>query len=190
VNTLWHHLADGGIPFAEKAVRTVAVYLVLAVLLRLAGKRELAQLTGFDLVVMLLLSNVVQNAIIGPDNSLTGGLVGAVVLISANAVMVRLCAMFPALDWLFNGRPAVLARNGAYDGRMLRWLALRPGTIDQAILEQGGSGVRDTHLVTLEPGGAVLVRLREEEQDASRGDVADLRARLDRIEALLLTMNR
>jgi uncharacterized membrane protein YcaP (DUF421 family) len=71
------------IPLLEKVLRTIAVYLFLVLALRLAGKRELAQLNSFDLVVLLLLSNTVQNAIIGPDNSLVGGLVGASVLLGA-----------------------------------------------------------------------------------------------------------
>ena len=80
------------IPVAEKLIRTVAVYGGIAILLRVAGKPDLAQLSTFDLVVMLLLSNVVQNAIIGADNSLSGGLLGAVVLVAANAVWVRVVA--------------------------------------------------------------------------------------------------
>jgi hypothetical protein len=72
------------IPLLEKVLRSIAVYLFLVVALRLGGKRELAQLNSFDLVVLLLLSNTVQNAIIGPDNSLLGGLLGATVLLAAN----------------------------------------------------------------------------------------------------------
>ena len=71
---MWNDLLSLGVSAPEKILRTVVIYLVLAVLLRLAGKRDLAQLNSFDLVVMLLLSNVVQNAVIGPDNSLLGGL--------------------------------------------------------------------------------------------------------------------
>ena len=78
-----------GIPVAEKAIRTGAVYGGIIVLLRLGGKRDLAQLNSFDLVVLLLLSNVVQNAVIGNDNSLAGGLFGAGVLVGVNAVVVR-----------------------------------------------------------------------------------------------------
>ncbi|MES1248337.1 MAG: DUF421 domain-containing protein, partial [Actinomycetota bacterium] len=84
-----HNLVHLGISPWEKAVRTAAVYLVLLALLHLAGKRELAQLNSFDLVVLLLLSNVVQNAIIGNDNSLLGGLLGAAILIVVNVVVVR-----------------------------------------------------------------------------------------------------
>jgi uncharacterized membrane protein YcaP (DUF421 family) len=78
------------LPLLEKVLRTIAVYLFLVLALRLAGKRELAQLNSFDLVVLLLLSNTVQNAIIGPDNSLLGGLLGAAVLLSANYTTVGL----------------------------------------------------------------------------------------------------
>jgi hypothetical protein len=77
------------IPLLDKVLRTIAVYLFLVLALRLAGKRELAQLNSFDLVVVLLLSNTVQNAIIGPDNSLLGGLLGAAVLLAANYTTVR-----------------------------------------------------------------------------------------------------
>src|SRR6185295_10077352 len=73
---MWNDLMGLGVSTPEKILRTVVIYLVLAVLLRLAGKRDLAQLNSFDLVVMLLLSNVVQNAVIGPDNSLLGGIIG------------------------------------------------------------------------------------------------------------------
>lgn len=182
---MWQSMLDVGIPLMEKVIRTAAVYLALAVLLRLAGKRELAQLTGFDLVVMLLLSNVVQNAIIGPDNSLLGGLVGAATLLAVNAVLVRVSVIVPVIGWWFGGTPTVLASDGAYDTRALRRLGLRAATVDQAILEQGGDSVRDTRLVTLEPGGNLLVRLREAEQNATQADIDDLRARLDRIERLL-----
>ncbi len=85
-----HDLWTSGEPLAEKVIRTVAVYLGVLLLLRLAGKRDLAQLNTSDLVVLLLLSNVVQNAVIGDDNSLVGGLVGAVALVAVNSVIVRL----------------------------------------------------------------------------------------------------
>lgn len=84
-----HDVLHMGVPVLDKAIRTVGVYLGIVVLLRLVGKRDLAQLNSFDLAVIMLLSNVVQNAIIGPDNSLTGGLLGAVILVALNAVGVR-----------------------------------------------------------------------------------------------------
>jgi len=83
--SIWQSMFGFEIPATEKILRTLGVYLGLAIIMRLAGKRQLAQLNSFDLIVMLLLSNVVQNAVIGPDNSLTGGLLGAVVLVGFNA---------------------------------------------------------------------------------------------------------
>ena len=77
MHTIWTDLIVPGVPIGEKVVRTFAVYAFLLVGLRLAGKRELGQLNAFDLVVLLLLSNTVQNAIIGSDNSLSGGIIGA-----------------------------------------------------------------------------------------------------------------
>jgi uncharacterized membrane protein YcaP (DUF421 family) len=173
-----------GVPVVDKIVRTIVVFLVVAAMLRFAGKREMAQLNGFDFVVMLLLSNVVQNAIIGPDNSLWGGIVGAVTLLVANALLVRL--FIGRLD----SKPIVLAEDGAYDRKAMRRLALRQGEVDQVIQAQGGDDVSDVDKITLEPGGAVVVRLRHAEQSAGYGDVQALNARLDRIERLLEELAR
>ncbi|WP_067476160.1 DUF421 domain-containing protein [Actinomadura hibisca] len=182
---MWQDLWGMGVPVADKAVRTVAVFLVVVLLLRFAGRRELAQLNGLDFVVMLLLSNVVQNAVIGPDNSLLGGLLGAVFLLVANGVLTRLIVHVPWVSGLVRGRVSVLAQDGAYRMRTLDRIGLRPEEVDQAIQEQGGDAVQDTRLVTLLPGGAVVVRLRRAEQSASYGDVVELRARLERIERRL-----
>jgi uncharacterized membrane protein YcaP (DUF421 family) len=84
---MWHAMFVEQIPLAEKILRTVLVYALIALLFRVAGKRGLANLNTFDFVVMFLLSNVVQNAVIGNDISLTGGVVGAVTLVAVNAVV-------------------------------------------------------------------------------------------------------
>ncbi|MEV4182947.1 YetF domain-containing protein [Streptosporangium canum] len=179
---MWQHILVTGIPLTEKAVRTVAVYLAVVILLRVIGKRDIAQLNTFDLVVMLLLSNVVQNAIIGPDDSVSGAVFGAAVLLAVNAAVVRAIARRPWLARILEGRPIVLAHDGAYEDGTLRRLALPRADLEVAIKRQGGDRVEDTCLVTLEPGGALLVRLRPEEESASAGDVAEINARLDRIE--------
>ncbi|PRX58644.1 hypothetical protein B0I32_122105 [Nonomuraea fuscirosea] len=179
-----------GVSLADKAIRTVVVYLAVAALLRIGGKRGIAQLNNFDFVVMLLMSNVVQNAIIGPDNSLAGGLAGVVILMAVNAVVVRLAAAVPMAGKLVEGGPVVLARDGRYLTRALRRLGLRQTDLDVTIQLRGGTSVADTRLVRLEPGGAVLVRLRPEEENAERGDVDELRARLDRIECKLDALAR
>src|SRR6187401_3350952 len=86
---VWTHLVTSGAPVWEKILRAVVVYAFLIIGLRLAGKRELAQLNPFDLVVLLTLSNTVQNAIIGNDNSLLGGVIGATTLLVMNYLVVR-----------------------------------------------------------------------------------------------------
>src|SRR3954470_5688858 len=114
-----------GIPAAEKGIRTVAVYGGLLALLRLGGKRDLAQLNSFDFVVLLLLSNVVQNAVIGEDNSLVGGLLGACVLVAVNAVIVRLTRRSDAAVRLLEGTPTTLVEDGTIDRAAIRRLGLR-----------------------------------------------------------------
>src|SRR5437773_2608090 len=99
-----------GLPVAEKMLRPIIVYVFLIVGLRLAGKRELAQLNPFDLVVLLTLSNTVQNAIIGDDNSITGGLIGATTLLIVNHVVVRYLYDHERIDRLVEGNPDVLIK--------------------------------------------------------------------------------
>src|SRR6202171_5506733 len=89
---MWHDLFVEQIPLAEKVIRTIGVYALLMVLFRLTGKRGLAALNTFDFVVIFLLSNVVQNAVIGNDTSVTGGLIGAVTLVAVNTGVNRLIA--------------------------------------------------------------------------------------------------
>src|SRR5437764_658625 len=100
------------LPVAEKMARPVLVYVFLIVGLRLAGKRELAQLNPFDLVVLLTLSNTVQNAIIGEDNSVTGGIIGAATLLLVNYAVVRFLYTHDKLDVLVEGGCDVLIEEG------------------------------------------------------------------------------
>src|SRR3954470_4047081 len=102
-----------GLPIAEKIARPVIVYVFLIVGLRLAGRRELAQLNPFDLVVLLTLSNTVQNAIIGEDNSITGGVIGAATLLLMNHIVVRFLYRHERLEHLIECAPGVLIENGA-----------------------------------------------------------------------------
>jgi len=185
---MWDDLVTVGVPLADKIVRTVTVYLALLVLLRLVGKRDLAQLNSFDLVVMLLLSNVVQNAIIGEDNSLLGGLVGAVTLLAVNWLVAWLAAGPAVLGRILEGQPVVLASDGRYRWSTLRRLGLRRADVAVAIRKQGGSGVSETRRVSLEPGGTVLVELRPGELNATRNDLAAIQTRLDAIERQLAAL--
>ncbi|YCK34992.1 DUF421 domain-containing protein [Actinomadura sp. ATCC 39365] len=130
-------LFDLGVSVADKIVRTIAVYVTIAVLLRIAGKRGIAQLNNFDFVVMLLMSNVVQNAIIGPDNSLVGGLVGVVILVAVNSVVVRLAATVPSVGRAFEGTPVVLARDGHFIPSALRRMGVRQADLNVMLQLRG-----------------------------------------------------
>src|SRR4051794_5979689 len=107
-----HHMFALPIPLLEKIIRPAIVYVFLVVLLRVFGKRELAQLNPFDLVVLLSLSNTVQNAIIGDDNSVTGGVIGAFALLLINYLVVRFLFGHRRLDEIIEGDPTVLVRDG------------------------------------------------------------------------------
>src|SRR3954447_11897716 len=107
-SNLWSDMLWPSISVAEKIIRPVIVYVFLVVGLRVFGKRELAQLNPFDFVVLISLSNTVQNAIIGDDASVTGGLVGALALLSVNYLVVRFLFGHRRLDQLLQGEPTVL----------------------------------------------------------------------------------
>ncbi len=178
---MWNDLTHLGISLPDKILRTVVVYLVLAIILRLVGKRDLAQLNAFDLVVMLLLSNVVQNAIIGPDNSLLGGLIGAVVLIAANGAMVRLIRRSDRVARLLEGTPTVLAHDGKWDLAALKEEGLRKADVDAALRRQNAHSVADIEKLSIEPGGAIVATLRPGQESATAADIARLEAKLDRL---------
>ena len=174
-----HDLVTMGIPIVEKVLRTLLVYAGLVFLLRVAGKRDLAQLNSFDLVVLLLLSNVVQNAVIGNDNSLWGGMLGAAVLISANAVVVRVIARNGMLARAVEGTETVLVRDGEFADDDIRKLGLRREEVFSAIRRQGASTPAEVHLATLTQSGAIVVKLQPADENATKGDITRLEEKLD-----------
>ncbi|MGY1616752.1 DUF421 domain-containing protein [Geodermatophilus sp. SYSU D00691] len=171
-----------GVPAGEKVLRTVLVYAAVALLLRVAGKRNLAQLNTFDLVVVLLLSNVVQNALIGPDNSLTGGLLAAAVLLGTNALVVRAVSRSDRAVRLFEGQDVPLVREGHFLDRSLRREGLRRADVEAALRAQGADGAEDVAEASLSPGGSIVVWLRPSRMGATRADVQALHRRLDAIQ--------
>jgi len=178
---MWNDLMDLGVSLPDKILRTIAVYAVLVVLIRLAGKRDLAQLNSMDLVVVLLLSNVVQNAIIGPDDSLLGGAIGAVVLITVNSLLVHAVRSNDWLARVLEGRSTVLARDGQWDTEALRREGLRQADVDAAVRRQGADGIQEVDQLTIEPGGAIVAKLLPGDQNASAADIARLEAKLDEL---------
>src|ERR1700751_1094564 len=112
MHDIWKDMFVIGLPLAEKILRPIIVYAFLVISLRLSGKRELVQLNPFDLVVLLTLSNTVQNAIIGEDNSVSGGIIGATSLLVVNYLVVRFLYDHQKLEQLVEGEPDVLIDNG------------------------------------------------------------------------------
>src|SRR5881296_3835675 len=126
--------------------RTVIVYLALLAGLRLAGKRELGQMTPFDFVVILLIANAVQNAMVGPDTSLTGGLIAAGVLIIANYGVALGRRWIPVLRRAVEGTPTLLVNDGQFVEEHLRREGLSEDEVLMAIREHGFAGVGDVHI--------------------------------------------
>ena len=145
----------------EKMLRPFVVYLFLLVGLRLAGKRELAALNAMDLIVLLTLSNTVQNAIIGPDNSVSGGLIGAATLLVVNYVAVRFLFSHPKIDQLVEGRATTLIEHGKLQrDAMARELITRP-ELEVAAHKQGVPKLSQVDRAVLEPSGVISFVAKE-----------------------------
>jgi uncharacterized membrane protein YcaP (DUF421 family) len=189
---VWHSMFAVQVPIAEKVLRTVVVYATILILFRLTGKRDLASLNMFDFVVLFLLSNVVQNAIIGSDNSLLGGIIGAVTLVAVNAALNRWLAVSERAARVLEGKPTTIIDNGRFLPSAARRLSLRPVDVERAIRVQNGDNIREVATGVMEPNGQLVLTLKEAEQSASKGDIADLSAQLKVIQASLelLTASR
>src|SRR5438270_13319735 len=156
VKTL-HDMFVLGLPVAEKVLRPITVYFFLIAGLRVAGKRELAQLNPLDLVVLLTLSNTVQNAIIGDDNSVTGGIIGATTLLVINAVVTRFLYRHPRLEQKLEGEPITLIRDGKVLPQNLRHELVTEAELRAAVRRQGIESLENVELALLETNGTVSV---------------------------------
>ena len=145
------------ISVAEKLVRSVVVYLFLLVAFQLCGKRQLGQLSAFDLVVLLIISNVVQNAVIGNDNSLGGGLIGATAILLLNLVVAYVTFRFKRADRVVEHSPTLLVRHGRVLRDNLRRERLGPRDLRAALRHHGVVSIRDIRYAFLEEDGHVSV---------------------------------
>lgn len=148
------------LPVAEKMLRPIIVYIFLVVVLRVFGKRELAQLNPFDLVVLLSLSNTVQNAIIGDDNTITGGLIGAFTLLAINYFVVRFVFKHRRLDQMIEGTPTVLIENGRLRRDALAKELLTQSELDVVVHRQGFGSLDEIDEAVLEPGGTFYLKAK------------------------------
>jgi len=177
---IWTHLFHVELPVVEKIIRPVLVYLFLIVSLRLAGKRELAQLNPFDLIVLLTLSNTVQNAIIGNDNSLLGGLIGATTLLAVNMLVVRFLFSHERLDELVEGKKDVLIAGGKVQMHRLKKELITLPELEAAAHRQGFGSLAEVERAMLETGGSISFVGRKPGPDEARH--AELLQRLDQLQ--------
>jgi uncharacterized membrane protein YcaP (DUF421 family) len=155
MHDIWKDMFVLGLPLLEKILRPVFVYAFLVIGLRLSGKRELVQLNPFDLVVLLTLSNTVQNAIIGDDNSVTGGIIGATSLLVVNYLVVRFLYDHRKLDQLVEGRADVLILDGKVQTRRLKKELITASQLEAAARKQGFASLSEVQECVLEPGGTL-----------------------------------
>jgi uncharacterized membrane protein YcaP (DUF421 family) len=176
---IWSDILHPDISIIEKIVRPVIVYFFLVIGLRLAGKRELAQLNPFDLIVLLTLSNTVQNAIIGNDNSVTGGLIGATTLLAVNYFVVRFLFKHRKVDRLVEGDPDALIDGGQINHDRLKKELITLSELESAAHKQGFGSLDEVDHAALEPGGTFSFIGRKPSPESERhGEVL---ARLDEI---------
>jgi len=176
---MWHNLFVPDLSVAEKIIRPVLVYMFLVVAVRAAGRRELAQLNSFDLVVLMMLANTVQNATIGNDNSMVGGLIGVSALLAVNWVVVRFLYRYPIVDRLLEGGPVELIRDGRVLRRQLEREVITEEELMEAVRKQGLRDAADVDRAVLETGGTISVVPRRPTRVEER--VHRLDVKLDRI---------
>jgi uncharacterized membrane protein YcaP (DUF421 family) len=163
------------LPVIEKLLRPMIVYLFLIGFLRLFGKRELAQLNPFDLVVLLCLSNTVQNAMIGDDNSVTGGILGAFALLAINWGLTLVLFKSPKLDRIVEGTETVLIRHGIVDKAAMKKEALTDLELKSIVHKQGFDDYSEVEMCVLEPNGMFYVEGKKpSSDDAQRTEVLEL----------------
>jgi uncharacterized membrane protein YcaP (DUF421 family) len=176
---MWHNLFVLGLPILEKILRPAIVYVFLVVSLRLAGKHQLAQLNPFDLVVLLTLSNTVQNAIIGEDNTVTGGLISAATLLILNYVVVRFLFSHEKINRLVEGDPDALIEKGVLKEERLKKELLTKTELETAAHRQGFCSLNEVENAVIEPGGYIYFVAKK--PPASEIKQTELRNRLDSI---------
>jgi uncharacterized membrane protein YcaP (DUF421 family) len=148
---------DLGTPWWEILVRTVVVYAAVLVGFRVSGKRQIGQMTPFDLVLILLIANAVQNAMVGPDNSLLGGLIAAGALLVLNLGVARYRDHGGLFRNLVEGQPAVLISDGKLVDSAIRHEGIDMQELEQAIREHGLAGLDEVKMAVLEVDGTISV---------------------------------
>nr|UXE45768.1 hypothetical protein Hi04_10k_c5216_00015 [uncultured bacterium] len=168
MHDMWKDMFVLALPIAEKILRPIVVYAFLVISLRLSGKRELVQLNPFDLVVLLTLSNTVQNAIIGDDNTVTGGIIGAASLLLVNYLVVRFLYNHRALDQLIEGKADILIEDGKVRTQHLKRELITMAQLEAAARKQGFEALSEVQQCVLEAGGTLTFLGKKPGTDEAR----------------------
>lgn len=153
----WHDVLLPQLPWLEKILRPAMIYVVLLAIFRFASKRELAQATLFDFLIILLISNVVQNAMIGDDNSVLGAVAGALTLILLSSVLGRVTARNRGLRIALEGETSLLVNNGVIDDNEMRHQQVSRNDLLSAIRKQGIVRLADVRYAVLELDGSISI---------------------------------
>lgn len=146
------------VPWWELVIRGLVVYVFLIVLLRLTGKRQIGQLSPFDLVLLLILSSAVQNSMNAGDNSLIGGLILATTLVVVNYLVNLITFKSKKLETIIEGRPQVIIHNGKLFEDVMDELRLTRLELDSTLRKAGFFEIKDVKLAILENNGSVTVQ--------------------------------
>jgi uncharacterized membrane protein YcaP (DUF421 family) len=164
----WASFALPAISILEKIIRPLIVYLFLIMALRIAGKREIAQLSTFDFVVLLLLSNTVQNAVIGNDNSVSGGIIGALTLLVANHAVVKFFYRHPRLEAKFEGRREFLIYRGKMNRVLMSKELITETELAEAAHKQGIGSLAEVESAEIEADGGLFFLPKRDSLEAAR----------------------
>lgn len=154
---MWHAMFVIQVPVLERVLRSVIVYVFLLAAIRIFGRRELGQMTSFDIIVLLTLSNILQNAMIGDDVSVTGGMIGAATLLAVNLAVAFVTFRFRRAERMIEGGPRILVRDGELQMDAVRSELMTEQDVLSAVRGQGVESIDDVHLAISEPNGQISV---------------------------------
>jgi len=181
---IWSDMFLPGLPVIDKILRAIIVYAFLVVALKLAGRRELAQLNTFDLVVLLMIANTVQNATIGNDNSITGGLIGVTTLLVANYLVVRFFYLHKKTQGLKDDAGEVLIEKGKIQEAPLKKEMITMDDLKDAANRQGFESLDEVERATLNEDGSFAFVKKSKEQ-AGRHEYQEILSRIDHLADLV-----
>lgn len=182
---MWTEALVPQAPIWDTILRTALVYIAVAFLLRLAGKRGLAELSTFDVIVALLLAEIIGGSVLSDDQSITSAVIAAFTLVAMNVLFNAVVHRFPAAARFLQGTATTVITDGDLDEKAMRKLGITSSEIDHAIRSQHGDDVSEVQHAELTPSGKLVLTLKYEEQSATKADIHALTERLDELRSLL-----